>query len=151
MYDFLVIGNTRTVNHIASDEICYIQAAKDYSTIVLNDGTKVLVIMQLGKIFEKIKSSLPNSWQNFYRVGRGLIINKLYLREVNLTKQELVLVDKRQEGYKNAYAAGYTKGTKDALMGKLLSVSPEVNSAETRFQLPKDDLKKLIENIKSND
>lgn len=152
MCDFLIIGNTREIRHIAADDIWYISAEGDYSTLFLTNGGSVQVIMQLGKVEEVIKKSLPNSCHNFHRVGRSLIINRLYLKGIDLSKQELVLADRRQECYVEAfaagYAAGYSRGAKDAQTGKSLSVNSEVNHDGMRFSVSKNHLKDLLITIK---
>lgn len=95
MKEFLILGNTREIYHIDSADIWYIKAEGDYSDIFLTNSQKIRVTMQIGNVKKAIDKHLPHYHNDFQRIGQSLIINKIYLFSINLTKQQLVLSDKQ--------------------------------------------------------
>jgi DNA-binding LytR/AlgR family response regulator len=95
MKEFLILGNTRELYHIDSADIWYVSADGDYSDIFLTNGKRIPVTMQIGEVKKTIDKFLPQHHNDFKRIGRSLIINKIYLFNINLTEQKLVLSDKQ--------------------------------------------------------
>lgn len=132
--------------HIASEDICYILPDADdpnYSNIFPTYGEKILVTMQIGKVFDAIKKYLPSDYKNFERVGRSLIINKIHVASINLTKQQIILYDNRIDGF----SAGYTTGYRDAQFEKDPLVNINITPAKKILTAPKQHLKELKKNI----
>ncbi|MBO7134270.1 MAG: LytTR family transcriptional regulator DNA-binding domain-containing protein [Bacteroidales bacterium] len=148
MAEFLILGNSVEMMHIASEDICYISPDVDnpnYSNIFLTYGKKILVTMQLGKVYEAIKKYLPSDYKNFERIGRSLIVNKIYIISINLTKQQIILSDNRIDGF----SAGYTTGYRDAQYEKEPLININVAPAKKILTAPKQHLKELKDNIEN--
>lgn len=107
--------------------------------------------MQIGNVKRAIDKYLPHFHKDFHRIGQSLIINKIYLFSINLTKQQVVLSDKRiegyVEGYSAGYAAGYSSGHSDCSLGKDSFAGLGIPSEGKIFTAFKDSLKKLKEEL----
>ena len=113
MKEFLILGNSTELMHIAADDIRYIKPDKDtsnYSTIFLPNNKEILVYMQIGKVFDAIQEYLPLNRKNFTRVGRSLIVNKTYISNINLTKVQITLTNKYTDGFCIGYIMGHSDG-----------------------------------------
>lgn len=147
MKEFLILRNSRELKHIDSSDIWYISADADYSKIFLTNGKIIHVTMQLGDVKRAIDKHLPLYHNDFYRVGQSLIINKIYLFGINLTKRQLVLSDRRAEGYFMGYSAGYAAGHSDYRSGKPSYINLDISSEGMVLTASKESLKKLKEEI----
>jgi len=151
MKEFLILRNSRELTHIESSDIWYISADGNYSHIFLTNGNKILVTKQLGDVKKAIDTYLPHYRDDFYRIGQSLIINRIYLFSINLTKQQVVLSDRRAEGYVvgyfAGYAAGYSSGHSDYRSGKPSYMNLDMSSEGLVLKASKDSLKVLKEEI----
>ena len=107
--------------------------------------------MQLGDVKRTIDKYLPHYHNDFHRIGQSLIINKIYLFSINLTKQQVVLSDRRAEGYvlgySAGYAAGYSSGQSDYRLNKPSYLNLDMSSEGLVLTASKDSLKGLKEEI----
>ena len=75
-----------------TDDIAYIEASGNYCDVHLFNGESVTMTFQLHyfvEAFNKLK-------QNFFaRVGKSLIVNKNFVYSINITGQDLKLMDHR--------------------------------------------------------
>ena len=151
MKEFLILGNSRELKHIDSADIWYISADGNYSNIFLTNGKRIQVTMQLGDVKRTIDKYLPHYHNDFHRIGQSLIINKIYLFSINLTKKQVVLSDRRAEGYvvgySAGYAAGYSSGHSDYRSGKPSFVNLDMTSEGMVLTASKDSLQGLKEEI----
>ncbi|MBQ9588128.1 MAG: hypothetical protein IJR26_09765 [Bacteroidales bacterium] len=143
MKEFLILANSRELTHIESSDIWYISADGNYSHIFLTNGNKILVTKQLGDVKKAIDTYLPHYRGDFHRIGQSLIINRIYLFSINLTEQQLVLSDRRAEGYLVGYSAGYS----DCRSGKPSYINLDSTSKGKVLNASKDSLKRLKEEI----
>ena len=77
---------------VPTEDIAYIEASGNYCDVHLFNGEAVTMTFQLHYFVEaldKLKEKL------FVRVGKSLIVNKSYVYSINLTCQELKLMDHR--------------------------------------------------------
>ncbi|MBR1991977.1 MAG: LytTR family transcriptional regulator DNA-binding domain-containing protein [Bacteroidales bacterium] len=162
MKEFLIIGNTVEIKQIDSADICYILASKNSSYIYLTNGERIHVLMQIGKIYKKIQSSLE-TYKDFYKIGRSLIVNRTNLSAMNVSEQQLIFSDKRSEAYLKGYTAGYSDGYSDSRLGKpsrlpldlgvgqmILKYEPGDDDQEPeldKIHLPKKHLKELLKRL----
>ena len=72
-----------------------------------------LVTFQLGQIERMISEQLPELRQNFVRIGKSLIINRNYVYYINVSKQQLILVDGQQKRYTLSASKEALKALKD--------------------------------------
>lgn len=164
MKEFLIIGNSVELKHIDASEICYITADGNSSYIYLTSGEKIHVLLKIGHVFEKIQTCLPYYKKGFYMVGRSLIINKINLSYMNVSKQLLIFSDKRSDTYLKGYTTGYAAGYSDGRLGEPSFLPPDINvgrmilqykhdedqeseETEKKPRLPKERLKELMERI----
>ena len=77
---------------VPTDDIAYIEASGNYCDVHLFNGESVTMTFQLHyfvEAFNKLK-------QNFFaRVGKSLIVNKNFVYSINITGQNLKLMDHR--------------------------------------------------------
>ena len=77
---------------VPTDDIAYIEASGNYCDVHLFNGESVTMTFQLHyfvEAFSKLK-------QNFFtRVGKSLIVNTNYVYAINITNQDLKLMDHR--------------------------------------------------------
>ena len=77
---------------VPTDDIAYIEASGNYCDVHLFNGESVTMTFQLHyfvEAFNKLK-------QNFFaRVGKSLIVNKNFVYSINITSQDLRLMDHR--------------------------------------------------------
>ena len=86
--EWLRISTSNEMVRVATDEIIYVRADGNYSDLVLTNGQRRKMTLQL-HFFEGIFQQLQNN--TFVRVGRSLIVNKRYIYVINLTEQQLIL------------------------------------------------------------
>ena len=69
------------------------EADGNYTSIVLSNGLKGVVCMNLSKIQQVLTDRLKEQTAIFIRVGKSFIINRLYVCQINVLRQVLVLSD----------------------------------------------------------
>lgn len=93
MMNFLIIQTSIDLIRIEPNHIVYISSDGNYSTIVQSDGEMRVVSNQLGQIERMIDTQLGNDGNMFIRIGKSIIINRLYIYYINPQKQKLILSD----------------------------------------------------------
>lgn len=91
--EYLVISTSVDLLRVASNEIVFVSSDGNYSSFVFTYGESRVVTMQLGQIEKIIFNQLPSQGVNFVRIGKSLIVNKIYIHYINLSKQQLILSD----------------------------------------------------------
>ena len=77
---------------VPTDDIAYIEASGNYCDVHLFNGESVMMTFQLHYFVE----ALNKLKQNFFaRVGKSLIVNKNFVYSINITGQDLKLMDHR--------------------------------------------------------
>ena len=90
--ELLKISTSVGLYRIPTDDIAYIKADGNYCAVHLFNGEVVTMTFQL-HCFVDAMSKLK---QNFFaRVGKSLIVNKNFVYIINITTQELKLMDHR--------------------------------------------------------
>jgi len=97
MKEYLVIGNSKEVFRIATEDILYVLSCGNYSVFYFTYGDTVSMLLSIGKVGESINILCPQTCKNFVRVGRSLIINLSYLLKVDVSGRKLVLLDRNKE------------------------------------------------------
>lgn len=93
MANFVTISKGTEFLRIPADHLVYISADGNYSNVVTRDGKSALVSFQLGQVEDLIADQLGEGGGQFIRLGRGLIINILFVYRIDIATQELVLSD----------------------------------------------------------
>ncbi len=83
--DFIEINSNNEINYFRLDEIAYLEARGSYTDVFLICEKKVTITQNLGKVAKQ----LPDN--QFVRVGRKNIINKIYLKKLIKKSQQIVL------------------------------------------------------------
>lgn len=77
---------------VPTEDIAFIKAAGNYSEIYLFNGKAVTMTFQLHYFLEVLNKLKEKC---FVRVGKSLIVNKNFIYSVNITNQDLMLMDHR--------------------------------------------------------
>lgn len=91
----LIISTSTELVRVMPERIVYISSDGNYSLLVQADGESRMVSYQLGQIEKMIASQLDRDADIFVRIGKSLIINRLYIYYIDITKQRLILSDQR--------------------------------------------------------
>lgn len=79
-----------------TDDIAYIEASGNYCDVHLFNGEAVTMTFQLHYFVE----ALEKLKQNFFtRVGKSLIVNKNFVYSIDVTSQDLKLMDLRMNQF----------------------------------------------------
>ncbi len=90
--EILKISTSVGLFRVPTDDIAYIEASGNYSDVHLFNGEAVTMTFQLHYFVE----ALSKLKQNFFmRVGKSLIVNKNFVYSINITNQDLKLMDHR--------------------------------------------------------
>ncbi len=88
----LKISTSVELVRVPTDDIAFIKASGNYSDIYLFNGKVLTMTFQLhyfADVLNKLKERC------FVRVGKSLIVNKNFIYSVNVTSQDLLLMDHR--------------------------------------------------------
>ncbi len=88
----LKISTSAGLFRVPTEDIGYIEASGNYCDVHLFNGDVVTMTFQLHYFVEAL-SQLKE--QFFVRVGKSLIVNKNYVYFINVTSQDLKLMDHR--------------------------------------------------------
>lgn len=88
----LKISTSVGLFRVSTEDIAYIEASGNYCDVHLFNGEAVTMTFQLHYFVE----ALSQLRQNFFvRVGKSLIVNKNFVYGINITSQDLKLMDHR--------------------------------------------------------
>lgn len=90
---YLVISKGSELLRVPLDALMYVSADGNYCNVVTKDSHSVMMSIQLGQVETLIAEQLGSEGSVFIRVGRGIIINTLYINYIDVSKQILVLSD----------------------------------------------------------
>lgn len=88
MAKWIKITMSNTLYRFRVDEIVIIKSDGNYSIIKLFNGDEETVTMQLGKLKEALITVKDSP---FIRIGRKYIINKDFIRKIDLTAKKCIL------------------------------------------------------------
>lgn len=77
---------------VPTEDIAYIEASGNYCDVHLFNGEAVTMTFQLHYFVEALRQLRQNF---FVRVGKSLIVNKNFVYGINITSQDLKLMDHR--------------------------------------------------------
>ena len=96
-------------------KIVYFEADGNYTTIVMTNKLKAVVLSTLGNVEKALATQLKDEAAIFMRVGKRFIINRRYIYEVNLAKQHLVLSDFSNFAFQLPVSKAALKNVKDIM------------------------------------
>lgn len=90
--EILKISTSVGLFRVPTEDIAYIEASGNYCDVYLFNGEALTMTFQLHYFVE----ALAKLKQNFFaRVGKSLIVNKNFVYSINITSQDLKLMDHR--------------------------------------------------------
>lgn len=104
MDSYLIISTSNDLVRIVARHIVCIAADGNYSIIFQTNNELRMVTLQLGQLERLIADQLPQLGQTFIRVGKSLIINSNAVHYINVSKQQLILMDTLQN--RHTFTAG---------------------------------------------
>ena len=116
--------NTRDeLNLIDLDLVACINASGNYSNVLYIDGNKIMVSLGLSQFETIIKDAINKQGisNTFVRLGRSVIINNRYLRQINILKQKLTLSDRGTHAYQLTVPKNLLKNYKELIRKSYIS------------------------------
>lgn len=89
----IIISNQNELVRILPERIIYVASDGNYSTFVMHDKTEQVFTMNLARSMEELVRQLGREAQTFIRIGKSLIVNRIYIYRVNVQRQQLVMSD----------------------------------------------------------
>ena len=77
----------------------YFEADGNYTEIVLANGLKDIVCMNLAKMQRVISVNMKDKAARFVRIGKRFIINMNYVHHIHILQQSIVLSDQKTFSY----------------------------------------------------
>lgn len=105
--EWLMITTSTALYRFRTDEIVCVRASGNYCDVCMCTGTPSTLTFKLHQ-FDEWFATLRNN--TFVRVGRSIIVNKLFVQSVNITDCRIVL-----SGGKMPAPVTYTGLSKDSL------------------------------------
>lgn len=91
----VIIFTANELIRIQPEVIVYAISEGNYTTVVLMDLTEHLFAFNLSHLEDLLHEQLGEEDAMFIRTGKRLIINREYIYKVNISKQQLILADIR--------------------------------------------------------
>lgn len=105
--------------------IAYFVADGNYTNIILANGLKGIVCMNLAKMKEVLEASLKEKAAIFARIGKKYIINLGFVFKIDVARQNLVLSDGISFSYSLSLSKDALKGLKDVFVTSISSGKSE--------------------------
>ena len=105
--------------------IAYFEADGNYTNIILANGLKGIVCMNLAKMKEVLEASLKEKAAIFARIGKKYIINLGFVFKIDVARQNLVLSDGISFSYSLSLSKDALKGLKDVFVTSISSGKAE--------------------------
>ncbi len=89
-----LLFNTRDeLTRINLERVVFFEADGNYTHIYFSNGCKATILVNLSGIEHLIDNELKGQVKPFIRIGKSYIVNSVYVFQVNVLKQKLVLTD----------------------------------------------------------
>lgn len=89
----IIISNSVELVRVKPERVVYFESDGNYSRMVLHDKTEHLFTLNLAHCQQIIEEQLGKEAQTFVRIGKQLLINRMYIYKINVNKQQLVMSD----------------------------------------------------------
>ncbi|MCH5222970.1 MAG: LytTR family transcriptional regulator [Muribaculaceae bacterium] len=89
----LIFSSASELVSVPADSVVYIVADGNYSSIVMANGSKYVLTIQLGQMEKRISERIEDN--RFVRIGKSLIINRDFITQIAPSRQRLTLSDCR--------------------------------------------------------
>ena len=105
--------------------IAYFEADGNYTNIMMANGLKGIVCMNLAKMKEVLEASLKEKAAIFARIGKKYIINLGFVFKIDVARQNLVLSDGISFAYTLSLSKDALKNLKDLFVTSISSGKTE--------------------------
>lgn len=105
--------------------IAYFEADGNYTNIMMANGLKGVVCMNLARMKEVLEASLKEKAAIFARIGKKYIINLGFVFNIDVARQNLVLSDGISFSYSLSLSKDALKGLKDVFVTSISSGKAE--------------------------
>ena len=105
--------------------IAYFEADGNYTNIMMANGLKGVVCMNLARMKEVLEASLKEKAAIFARIGKKYIINLGFVFKIDVARQNLVLSDGISFSYSLSLSKDALKGLKDVFVTSISSGKAE--------------------------
>jgi DNA-binding LytR/AlgR family response regulator len=99
MSRILIINNTVELLRLRAADIVYVEAEGNYSKLHIVGDEQRTMLIQLGQLEQMMGEQLADEAAMFVRVGRGFIVNRNYIYNINLSSQYLIMRDAQGRCY----------------------------------------------------
>ncbi|MBQ7448321.1 MAG: LytTR family transcriptional regulator [Paludibacteraceae bacterium] len=93
MRTHLVISSAGEMLRVSTKQVVYIAADANYCNLLLSGGEMRLLTCQLGQVEKLINEQLEENGRQFIRIGKSVIININKVFYINISRQQLILMD----------------------------------------------------------
>ena len=90
---YLIFNSRDQLLRLEIDRIVYFEACGNYTQVVMTNKLKSIVTLGLAGVETALATQLKSESKTFMRVGKRFIINRRYIYDVNIVKQQLILSD----------------------------------------------------------
>lgn len=104
---------------IETSSIVYFEADGNYTQIVLANGLKGLVCMNLSKMQQVISASMKDKAFRFARIGKRFIINMNYVHHIHVLHQSIILSDQKTFSYDLKISKEALRNLKDIMVNSI--------------------------------
>lgn len=83
MKEYVTITTSMDLLRVEAGELVYAEADGNYTTLVLADGDRRVVTLQLGQLEKLIAQQMPQASQGYVRIGKSLIVSLESVRYIH--------------------------------------------------------------------
>ena len=113
--NYIIINSRDQLLRLEITKIVYFEADGNYTKVVMANKLKAVVTLSLGNVEKALADQLMEQAAMFMRVGKRFIINRRYIFEVSIAKQNLILSDADSFAYQLPVSKAALKTIKDIL------------------------------------
>ena len=90
----ILLFNTRDeLTRIRLDRVCYFESDGNYTNVFFSNGVKTSLLTSLVHLESLIADVFAGSRNIFVRIGKRYIVNSVYIFQINVLRQRLILSD----------------------------------------------------------
>ena len=123
--EYLILNTRDELIRLDIATIAYLEAEGNYTHIVLQNGTKCIICMNLSRMQAIIDERLQHRAAIFARVGKRHIVNLDYVYLISIPTQRLFLSDGRRFAYQLPVSKEALKALRDLYVRSLGKSKPE--------------------------
>lgn len=97
--NYIFFKSRDEILRIDTSAIVYFEADGNYTHIILANGLKGLMCMNLARMQKTLELSMKDKARRFVRIGKRYIINMNYIYHVHVLHQSVILSDQKTFSY----------------------------------------------------